>query len=71
VPLPVGNKLFGTVAAIVAGAIAGTVGGVTAMRRESPIASSIEAKVDQLLADMSKVKCRLNIDGTCPPADRR
>ena len=28
---------------------------------------TLEAKVDQLVKDMGAVKCKLNIENTCPP----
>jgi len=45
-------------AAVAAGA------GVTIGSRQS---ASLETKVDQLVKDMGAVKCKLNIETTCPP----
>lgn len=55
---------LGKVAAAAGIAVASAVATLAGTGKER---ASLEAKVDLLIQDMAKVKCRLNVDNICPP----
>jgi hypothetical protein len=46
--------------------VAAAVGAGAALAAGTKGSATLEAKVDQLVKDMGAVKCKLNIENTCP-----